>query len=311
MSVDNKKKSKAVGIYAAVYGALLALFTLYVMLDTFVIEREYEVVGRPEISTVSVAGNENNEKNNIEETAADAENVTGAASVTLSTFREKNTTVYVAAIVLDDVGHLMSSFANGVYGRNITATTSSMARSVGALIAINGDYYGAQTSGYVIRNGVLYRSQMRKATQEDLVIYSDGTFEIIKEGEITAEALVANGAWQLFCFGPGLIDGGEITVSAGDEVGKAMADNPRTAIGMISPLHYVMVVSDGRTTESPGLTLYELACFMKELGVVTAYNLDGGGSSTMYYDGSVVNNPTTNGKKISEREVSDIVYIGG
>ena len=311
MSVDNKKKSKAVGIYAAVYGALLALFTLYVMLDTFVIEREYEVVGKPEISTVSVAGNENNEKNNIEETAADAENVTGAASVTLSTFREKNTTVYVADIVLYDVGQLMSAFANGVYGRNITATTSSMARSVGALIAINGDYYGAQTSGYVIRNGVLYRSQMRKATQEDLVIYSDGTFEIIKEGEITAEALVANGAWQLFCFGPGLIDGGEITVSAGDEVGKAMADNPRTAIGMISPLHYVMVVSDGRTTESPGLTLYELACFMKELGVVTAYNLDGGGSSTMYYNGSVVNNPTTNGKKISEREVSDIVYIGG
>ena len=311
MSVDNKKKSKAVGIYAAVYGALLALFTLYVMLDTFVIEREYEVVGKPEISTVSVAGNENNEKNNIEETAADAENVTGAASVTLSTFREKNTTVYVADIVLYDVGQLMSAFANGVYGRNITATTSSMARSVGALIAINGDYYGAQTSGYVIRNGVLYRSQMRKDTQEDLVIYSDGTFEIIKEGEITAEALVANGAWQLFCFGPGLIDGGEITVSAGDEVGKAMADNPRTAIGMRSPLHYVMVVSDGRTTESPGLTLYELACFMKELGVVTAYNLDGGGSSTMYYDGSVVNNPTTNGKKISEREVSDIVYIGG
>ena len=310
MSVDNKKKSKAVGIYAAVYGALLALFTLYVMLDTFVIEREYEVVGKPEISTVSVAGNENNEKNNIEETAADAENVTGAASVTLSTFREKNTTVYVADIVLYDVGQLMSAFANGVYGRNITATTSSMARSVGALIAINGDYYGAQTSGYVIRNGVLYRSQMRKATQEDLVIYSDGTFEIIKEGEITAEALVANGAWQLFCFGPGLIDGGEITVSAGDEVGKAMADNPRTAIDIISPLHYVMVVSDGRTTESPGLTLYELACFMKEIGVVTAYNLDGGGSSTMYYDGSVVNNPTTNGKKISEREVSDIVYIG-
>ena len=311
MSVDNKKKSKAVGIYAAVYGALLALFTLYVMLDTFVIEREYEVVGRPEISTVSVAGNENNDKNNIEETAADAENVTGAASVTLSTFREKNTTVYVADIVLDDVGQLMSALANGVYGRNITATTSSMARSVGALIAINGDYYGAQTSGYVIRNGVLYRSQMRKATQEDLVIYSDGSFEIIKEGEITAEALVANGAWQVFCFGPGLIDGGEITVSAGDEVGKAMADNPRTAIGMISPLHYVMVVSDGRTTESPGLTLYELACFMKELGVVTAYNLDCGGSSTMYYDGSVVNNPTTNGTKISEREVSDIVYIGG
>ena len=46
-----------------------------------------------------------------------------------------------------------------------------------------------------------------------------------------------------------------------------------------------------------------------ELGCETAYNLDGGGSSTLYYDGSVVNNPTTNGDKITERSVSDIVYL--
>jgi len=72
----------------------------------------------------------------------------------------------------------------------------------------------------------------------------------------------------------------------------------------------VLVVSDGRTSASTGLSLYQLAEFMQGLGVTTAYNLDGGGSSTMYFNGSVVNNPTTDGRTIKERSVSDIVYIG-
>ena len=71
-----------------------------------------------------------------------------------------------------------------------------------------------------------------------------------------------------------------------------------------------MVVADGRTSESTGLSLYQLAEFMQGLGAATAYNLDGGGSSTMVFNGTVVNNPTTNGNTIKERSVSDIVYIG-
>ena len=74
--------------------------------------------------------------------------------------------------------------------------------------------------------------------------------------------------------------------------------------------HYVFVVSDGRTEESEGLSLLELAEFMDTLGVETAYNLDGGGSSTMYFNGEVINKPTTSGRNIKERSVSDIVYIG-
>ena len=63
--------------------------------------------------------------------------------------------------------------------------------------------------------------------------------------------------------------------------------------------------------ESKVLSLYGLATFMQsKLKVKIAYNLDGGGSSTMYFNGNVINNPTTNGKKISERSVSDIVYVG-
>lgn len=106
------------------------------------------------------------------------------------------------------------------------------------------------------------------------------------------------------------MEDGEIAVSENEEVGKAMASNPRTALGVTEDGHYLFVVSDGRTSESEGLSLYEMAEFMQSLGVVTAYNLDGGGSSTMYFNGEVVNNPTTSGRSIKERSVSDIVYIG-
>ena len=54
----------------------------------------------------------------------------------------------------------------------------------------------------------------------------------------------------------------------------------------------------------------ELAQFMYDQGCTQAYNLDGGGSSALYFNGTVVNNPTTNGRRIQERSVSDIVYIG-
>ena len=142
------------------------------------------------------------------------------------------------------------------------------------------------------------------------MIYADGTFDIVTEGETTAEALLAAGAQQVLSFGPGLVEDGQVAVTANEEVDQAMTNNPRTAIGMISPLHYVLVVADGRTTQSTGLSLYQLASFMQELGVQTGYNLDGGGSSTMVFNGTVINQPTTNGKTIAERKVSDIVCIG-
>ncbi len=234
----------------------------------------------------------------------------GNVTITITQYREYDTDIYVADIVVSDISYLQTAFAESTYGKNVTETTSEIAAEVDAILAINGDFYGTRNYGYVIRNGVLYRSDAASSDQEDLVIYEDGTFDIIQEGDITAEELLENGAVQVLSFGPGLIENGEISVSQTEEVGKAMTSNPRTAIGMIDPLHYVMVVSDGRTSESEGLSLYELATFMQdELGTTIAYNLDGGGSSTMVFNNTVINNPTTSGKTIKERSVSDIVYI--
>ena len=67
-------------------------------------------------------------------------------------------------------------------------------------------------------------------------------------------------------------------------------------------------MSDGRTDESEGLSLLELAELFAERGCTVAYNLDGGGSSTMWFNGRIVNIPT-DGRSYGERKVSDIVYF--
>lgn len=232
----------------------------------------------------------------------------GNIKVTLDETRQNDTTIYTAYVEVSSPEYLKTALAQGAYGKNVTEKTSEMAETAGAVLAVNGDFYGAQEKGYVIRNGVLYRNTSLSG-QEDLVIYSDGSFGIINESEVTAEDLISAGAQQTLSFGPALVVDGSIAVGENEEVGKATASNPRTAIGIIDENHYVFVVSDGRTDDSAGLSLYELAQYMKSLGAETAYNLDGGGSSTMYFNGRVVNN-TTGGRGSSERSVSDIVYIG-
>ena len=227
--------------------------------------------------------------------------------VTYTQYETNGTTIHVADVRVSSVEYLKTAFAEGTYGKNVTQSTSEIAASNNAVLAVNGDYYGVQERGYVIRNGVLYREE---AGENDvLCIYADGSMKVVDPSTATAQELLEQGVWQAFSFGPGLITDGEIDVALNTEVGKAKASNPRTAIGIIDDLHYVFVVSDGRSGESEGLSLYELASFMEQLGVKTAYNLDGGGSSTMVFQGEVVNNPSS-GFRDEEREVSDIVYIG-
>ena len=229
--------------------------------------------------------------------------------IAISEYTENDTAVYVADVQLSSAEYLKTAFANDTFGKNVTAKTSEIAAANNAILAVNGDFYGTHNSGYVIRNGILYRETDR-ANTDYLCIMADGSFFITTGAEYTAQELLDMGTWQCFMFGPRLIENGIVNVDDNSEVARAMASNPRTAIGIVDELHYLFVVSDGRTSESDGLSLSQLAEFMQRLGAQTAYNLDGGGSSTMVFNGSLINNPTTSGRSIKERSVSDIVYIG-
>ncbi len=296
-----------------VFALILAAYTVYAALDTFVIVRVLTPDTLPtataEASTVPTAAEPPAEQATTAPISADTEYHDDQIDIVLTTMRVENTTVYVADVQLADISLLKTALAGNTYARNLTETTSVQAANAGAILAINGDYYGAQERGYVLRNGVLYRASAQSGT-DALVIGADGNFRIITEGETSADTLVREGAWQVLTFGPALVKDGQVTVSSSDEVGRAMTSNPRTAIGQISEGHYLLVVSDGRTKESTGLSLRQLAELMQSLGAQIAYNLDGGGSSTMVFQGRVVNSPTTNGRSIRERSVSDIVYIG-
>ena len=231
--------------------------------------------------------------------------------VKLKQERIADTDVYFVDIQLSSIQYLKAAFAKNTYGRNINEPTSKIAEEHGAIVAINGDFYGFRDYGYVIRNGVLYRSNYKNDTEQVFAIYDDGRCETFLSKDISAQQLMDNGVIQMLSFGPALVENGVVTVqeSDPDDLETIAGRNPRTAIGMIEPLHYVFVVVDGRTRESTGYTFYELANVMLDYGCIEAYNLDGGGSSTLYFNGKVINTPT-DGITVGEREVSDIVYIG-
>ncbi|AYF94008.1 phosphodiester glycosidase family protein [Streptococcus koreensis] len=290
--------------YAACFGILLTSSLSYSMLKTFVLSDAIQTVKATTTDTKAA------KQAAASATTTDSSYSDDNIQVNLTEKTVENTQVYIADITVSSSDYLKTALAQNTYGTNVTAKTSVTAAENNAILAVNGDYYGANSTGYVIRNGVVYRDTVREdSSNGDLAIYKDGSFKIIYEDEISAEQLVKDGVVNLLAFGPSLVEDGEIVVDTNSEVGQSMSSNPRTAIGIIDENRYIIVVSDGRTSESEGLSLYQLAEVMKSYGVKTAYNLDGGGSSTLYFNGQVINKPTTNGT-ISERAVSDIVYIG-
>ena len=293
--------------YASVVALLLTGSFSYSMLKTFVLAETISTVARTSASTNTATASQAAKTATVTDSSYKDDNI----SINLSETTVNNTQVYVADVTVTSSDYLKTAFAQNAFGTNVTAKTSETAAENNAILAVNGDYYGANSTGYVIRNGVVYRDLVREdSSNGDLAIYKDGSFKIIYEDQISADQLVKDGVVNLLAFGPALVENGEIAVGTNEEVGQAMASNPRTAIGIIDENHYIIVVSDGRTSESKGLSLYQMAEVMKSYGVKTAYNLDGGGSSTLYFNGQVINKPTTGGNKISERAVSDIVYIG-
>lgn len=295
---------------------ILSLATVYTLLDAFVIPKSYVAMAQDIVDTEDTTDTtERNETNTteiasikeavIDENSYEDENI----SIKIETVTENDLVYYVADVEISDVSYLKTALANNTFGKNITATTSEMAEENNAIFAVNGDYYGFRDVGLIIRNGILYRDIARSAPDnEALTIDSEGNLALVTEGNISGESLVESGILQSFSFGPVLVEDGEV---ADISTNVSEKSNPRTAIGQISNLHYIFVVVDGRSDDSDGMTLKELAQVFVDRGASIAYNLDGGGSSSMWFNGELVNNPTTGRKRSSgERSISDIIYIG-
>lgn len=224
-------------------------------------------------------------------------------SVTLTKYSvpEQELTYYVQDVYVANIECIRNVFAEDTFGKGITESVLAMDNRVGAIGAINGDYYGHGSVGVVIRNGVLYRDSWA-ADLEVMVLFRDGTMKnYASEKEFDAEAVMAAGAWQGWCFGPSLLDeNGELYESY-----ERTNHDPRTVFGMIEPGHYLLITIDGRQgSYSEGTTYRETAELCRALGCKVAYNLDGGKTSQMTFGGQIANQPYEGGRK-----VSDMIYI--
>lgn len=209
-------------------------------------------------------------------------------------------TYYVADVWIRYFDLYRTGFAGGSYQHGYYEDTVDIAADYGATVAISGDYYGAKRSGLVIRNGVLHRDSV---AADVCVLYSDGVMESYYQKDVDVEAIIARGAYQSWSFGPKLLDNGEAPSEyQRNDIGGR---HPRAAIGYFEPGHYCLVVIDGRQSGySRGMTFSQMSELFRQLGCVDAYNLDGGQTAMMVYEGEVVNRPYKDG-----RVVSDIVYF--
>ncbi len=243
---------------------------------------------------------------NGERILEDLSYATDSVRIEISTGRSAASWYTVADIRVKNPSLIKTAFAKDKAATGHSEGVPSMAQRNNAILACNGDYFGMRKKGLVIRNGKFYRKQM---SDDTCLLFADGTMEIYSSKNFDLDAVTAKKPLQAWSFGPSLLDeDGSAIVGFTHAVAPK---NPRTAIGYYAPGHYCLVAVDGRQTSredktSSGMTLTELSALMAQLGCKKAYNLDGGRSSVMVFNGKTVNAPYKGG-----RESSDIIYIEG
>jgi len=225
--------------------------------------------------------------------------------------RAYDSAFHVAYVKIATPTQLRTAIA-GKFGSGRTLKPTVFSQSMNAVVLINGDYYTKTDSGngYIVRQGEKHRWKASNRT-DLLLIDENSDFHIILHGDSKSDEEEAVDAFleeheliNAFYFGPALVVDGELQEIPDEYLGDPHEDNPRAAIGQLAPLTYVLVSVDGRTDASAGITVEELAAFMKDLGCEQAYAMDGGNSSAL-----VFHNQLVSVKDVNERDVSDVIYF--
>ena len=230
-------------------------------------------------------------------------------SVTIEEFKEPGLVYFIADIYVSDLKYFGTAFANGEGNGEFNeglAMIDTISKRVNAIVAVCGDHYYGRREGLVVRNGVFWRD----THNEDVcVIYADGQMVTMTDDELDIEALKDAHPWQVWSFGPALLDEDGHAKTFTDNQSNVLgvnSKNPRCAIGYYEPGHYCLVKVEGnrwgKFIGSYGMDFNEMAVMFEELGCKSAYNFDGGRSAAMSWMGEIL---STN----YDRTISDIVYI--
>ncbi len=218
-----------------------------------------------------------------------------------SRLEEHKTDISVAEIYVSSVQYLRRAFALDKW-KGEMRSVKTIAGDNKAILAMTGDYASLLDAGLVVANGIQYRKSDNRV-RDNCLILANGEMHTYKRREMEVDTVLETGGiWHSFLFGPQLLEGGQVITKSDSKIRQA---NPRSALGYIAPGHYLFVVADGRTSSNKGLTIEAMSQLMKDLGCQTAYNLDGGQSAILWFNGKAVNSPYKGGRRLT-----DIVYIG-
>ena len=224
---------------------------------------------------------------------------TDTVKIAIDKVQSDGVTYFVADVYVKSIDAFKTAFAKDSYGRGLHEMPLKVATDNNAVFAVSGDYYGAREQGVVVRNGILYRDVMG---DDVCILGKDGKLSVYQKSSFSPLDMLDDTVWQAWAFGPALVQDGAACDTSSSRI---KVKNPRSTIGYYEPGHYCFIVVDGRQNGySTGMTLDELANTFVSLGCVTAYNLDGGATAMMVFNGAVISQPTNGG-----RSSSDIIYF--
>ncbi len=226
--------------------------------------------------------------------------------VTIETGRKDNCDYWIARIKIGHPSQLRTTAAGGFENEAVMKGTF-MAKRQNAVLAINGDYYSYHPFGYILRQGVVFRDKL-EGTRDLLAIDEDGDFHIIAGAEAGSMTDTLNGKKliNVFHFGPGLVENGKIrNLDIGWHTMDLTHKRQRMCIAQTGPLEYFVMCCAGPARGSQGMDLWQFARLVHSMGAVTAYNLDGGDSTMLIFNGEKINDKNNK----NTRTISDIIYF--
>lgn len=206
----------------------------------------------------------------------------------------------------------------------VRVDATETAKKHNVVFAMNTDYYtyrvavnNSRHTGVVIRDGrILYDDPYTEKQVTNsmfpnldmLAFMPDGSLEVYHSWEKTAQQFIDEGVQTVYSFGPYLLQDGKISERA---YNSSDSKNPRCAIGMVEPGHYVAIMCEGRLKRSAGVTVSYLAKLMRAKGCQVAFNMDGGQTAVMIFMGKQLNQiGAYDGGKTNSRPTSEVLGFG-
>lgn len=206
----------------------------------------------------------------------------------------------------------------------VRVDATETAKKHNVVFAMNTDYYTYRVAvnnnrhtGIVIRDGrILYDDPYTEKQVTNsmfpnldmLAFMPDGSLKVYHSWEKTAQEFIDEGVQTVYSFGPYLLLDGKVSERA---YANNENKNPRCAIGMVEPGHYVAIMCEGRLKRSAGVTISYLAKMMRAKGCQIAFNMDGGQTAVMVFMGKQLNQiGAYDGGKTNSRPTSEVLGFG-